>query len=218
METSLIEALTRIRERTLLIEAGRGAARLLAERVTAAPRVAAGAALAALIAAIAGNALLMQAARRPAPIVAPAAQKAAAAVQPVAAHAPPAAEPAAQGAASQASAPATTSSIAPAAEVDRPVAPQPAAPNRVEKRPAARAHDDIAALLRGAPADDGSRLVRQAQVALAKLGYPVKPGGAEDGATRRALRRFQHAHGLPETAEISPELVRQLVAAAKAQR
>ena len=222
-EQRLIEALARIRDRTLLIQAGRGAARLIIERAMAAPRIVLGAAVVALVAGIGGNALLMQAARDPAPTSALSAQKTAALVEPVAARAPPAAQPAASAAktaASQASAPATTASIGPAAEVDRPAAPQPtpAASNRVEKRSSSRPRDEIAALLRGASVDDGSRLVREAQVALAKLGYPVKVGGAEDGATRRALRHFQRAHGLPETAEISPELVKQLVAAAKTQR
>ncbi len=202
-------------------------ARLIVKRVKAAPQLALGAALAALVAGIGGNALLMQAGRHPAPLFAPAtqnsaAQTSAAAVDPVAPHAPPVANPApnpAQATAPRPSAPATTASIGPAAEVVRPVStPAPAAPDRLEKRPTAHASDAIGALLHGKPVDDGSHLVRAAQVALAKLGYPVKPGGAEDGATRRALRHFQHAHGLPETAEISPELVKQLNAASRVER
>jgi len=74
--------------------------------------------------------------------------------------------------------------------------------------------DQIGALLRDKPVDDGSHLVRAAQIALAKLGYAVKPDGAEDGATRRALRHFERAHGLSPTTKISPELVKQLTAAA----
>ena len=58
-------------------------------------------------------------------------------------------------------------------------------------------------------------MVRAAQVALVKLGYPVKPNGAEDGATRRALRHFERAHGLAPTTEINSELVKQLTAAAR---
>ena len=199
-------------------------ARLIVQRVKAAPRVALGAVLAAIVAGIGGNALLMQAGRHPAPLFAPAAQSSAAAVEPVAPHAPPVANPApktAQAVTPQPSAPATTASIEPAAKVDRPASapsPAPAAPGRVEKRPAAPDSDPIGAILRGKPVDDGSHLVRAAQVALAKLGYPVKPGGAEDRATRRALRHFQHAHGLPETAEISPELVKRLNAASRAER
>jgi len=67
--------------------------------------------------------------------------------------------------------------------------------------------------LRGKP-DDGSRLVRAAQIALAKLGYAVKFDGVEDGDTRRAVRRFERAHGLTPTTKISAELVKQLTAAA----
>jgi hypothetical protein len=51
-----------------------------------------------------------------------------------------------------------------------------------------------------------------AQGALAKLGYPVKVDGAEDGATRRALRDFERAHGLPLRTEINSQLVKQLTA------
>jgi peptidoglycan hydrolase-like protein with peptidoglycan-binding domain len=82
----------------------------------------------------------------------------------------------------------------------------------------ARVPDQIGDLLRGKPIGDGSRLVRSAQIALAKLGYPVKADGAEDGATRRALRDFERAHGMALTAEINPDLVKQLNAAAKAGR
>jgi peptidoglycan hydrolase-like protein with peptidoglycan-binding domain len=67
--------------------------------------------------------------------------------------------------------------------------------------------------LRGKP-DDGSPLVRAAQIALAKLGYAVKSDGVEDGATRRALRHFERAHGLTPATKISSELVKQLTAAA----
>jgi Putative peptidoglycan binding domain len=55
-------------------------------------------------------------------------------------------------------------------------------------------------------------LISTAQGALAKLGYPVKVDGAEDGATRRALRDFERAHGLPLRTEISSQLVKQLTA------
>ena len=189
---------------------------MIAERVKEAPRVAIGAALVAIVAGIGGNALVMQAGRHPAPLFAPAIQESAAPVEPVAPHAAPAAN-AAQAAAPQPAAPATTASIGAAVEADRPVAPPQPASGRVEKRAGARAADPIGALLHGNAVDDGSHLVHAAKVALAKLGYPVKPGGAEDGATRRALRHFQHAHGLPETAEISPELVKQLTAAARKQ-
>jgi len=85
-------------------------------------------------------------------------------------------------------------------------------------RAAAHEPDAIGALLRGKSVNDDSHLVRAAQVALAKLGYPVRTDGAEDSATRRALRRFERAHGLTPTAEISPELVKRLTSAANAER
>ena len=83
-----------------------------------------------------------------------------------------------------------------------------------ERRSAGLGPDQIGALLRDNPGDGGSHIVRTAQIALAKLGYAVKSTGAEDGATRRALRHFERAHGLAPTTEISPELVKQLMAAA----
>ena len=220
-----------------LAASGRGSARSLMERAMAAPRrVYLGAGLAALAAGIGGNALLMQMIRHTAALPAPATQdlptaSAAAAsppsgVEPVALQESPtpisapgapsaAAPPAASG--SPVSAPDTTASIGSAAQDKQRLSP-PASlgPDRGERRPAAHAPDPIRALLRGKPVGDGSHLVREAQVALAKLGYPVKPGGAEDGATRRALRRFERAHGLAPTTEISPELVKQLAAAARA--
>jgi hypothetical protein len=76
-----------------------------------------------------------------------------------------------------------------------------------------RSPDQIGAFLRD-KSNDGSRLVLNAQIALAKLGYPVKSNGAEDDATRRALRHFERAHRLALTSEISSELVKQLTAAA----
>ena len=231
------EGLIRIRSyASLLAPTGREAARLLIERVTTAPRrVYVGAALTALLAGIGANALLQQIGRHPAPFLAEASGDPAPTVQPVAPHAspapvaphmsppppvsppsppaadfvntaPPAAPPAAgRPRATRTSAPDTTSSLGPAE-----------GPERGGPRAAAHAPDQIAALLRGKPVDDESRLVRAAQTALVKLGYPVKPIGAEDGATRRALREFERAHGLTPTTKISPELVKQLSAAARA--
>ena len=216
------ESLTRTRNfGFLLAPAGRGAARLLMERVTAAPRqVYVGAALTALLAGIGGGVILRQIGRHATPPLVEATRDPTATPQPAAPHTPPApvasleapaadipvaapptAPPAAARArATQTSAPDTTASLGPAQGADH---------------AAAHAADPIGALLRGKPVDDGSRLVRAAQVALVKLGYPVKPDGVEDRATRRALRRFQRAHKLPPTTEISAELVKQLVAAAR---
>ena len=89
----------------------------------------------------------------------------------------------------------------------------PSAPES-EQQSAALGPDQIGAFLHGNPVDGGSHLVRAAQIALEKLGYAVKPDGAEDGATRRALLHFERAHGLAPTTKISSELVKQLTAAA----
>jgi hypothetical protein len=220
------EGLTRTRNfGFLLAPAGRGAARLLMDRVTAAPRrVYVGAALAALLAGIGGGVILRQIGRHPAPPLVEATRDPAATAEPVALHAPPAptvpfaalaadspdavpptAPPAAaRPNATKTSAPDTTASLGPAQ-----------GPDRGGRGAAAHVADPIGALLRGEPADEGSRLVRAAQVALAKLGYPVKPDGVEDDATRRSLRRFQRAHGLTPTTKISAELVKQLIAVAR---
>jgi Putative peptidoglycan binding domain len=80
------------------------------------------------------------------------------------------------------------------------------------------ASDPIAELLAGETHSDGSHLVLNAQTALAKLGYPVKPDGKEGAATEQALREFEKAHGLPSGAEITERLVKQLTAAARAGR
>jgi len=234
----LFEALMRIRDAaSLLWPAGRGAVRLLMESVLATPRrVYIGAGAAALVAGIGANALLLQIGRHPAPLLAPVTHDPlpasastappAGTVEPVAPHASPtpiserstasaAAPPAAgESPATQASAPDITSSIGPAAEDKQHQSSAPSAPES-ERRPAAFGPDQIGAFLRGKSVDDGSRLVRAAQIALAKLGYAVKPDGAEDGATRRALRHFERAHGLAPTTEISSELVKQLTAAAR---
>jgi hypothetical protein len=225
----LFEALMRIRETaSLLGPAARGAVRLLMEIALATPRrVYISAGVAALVAGISANALLLQMGRHPAPLLAsvahdplPASASTAApagTVEPVAqtptseystasAAAPPAGD---ISRATQASAPDTTSSIAPAAQDKQ---HQSSAPNG-ERRSAALGPDQIGAFLRGKP-DDGSPLVRAAQMALAKLGYAVKSDGVEDGATRRALRHFERAHGLSPTTKISSELVKQLTAAA----
>jgi Putative peptidoglycan binding domain len=230
----LFEALMRAHDTaSVLGPAARGAVRLLTEIALATPRrVYISAGVAALVAVISANALLLQMRRHPAPLLAsvahdplPASASTAApagTVEPVAPHAPPptptseyttasaAAPPAGDiSRATQASAPDTTSSIAPAAQDKQ---RQSSAPNG-ERRSAAPGPDQIGALLRGKP-DDGSPLVRAAQIALANLGYAVKSDGVEDGATRRALRHFERAHGLTPTTKISSELVKQLTGAA----
>jgi peptidoglycan hydrolase-like protein with peptidoglycan-binding domain len=198
------------------------------ERALATPRrVYIGAGAAALVVGIGANALLMQHGRHAAALLAAAAHDPSTAsantappagtVEPTApASAPgtaPAAQPPAAGEspAAQASAPDITASIAPQAQDKQ----HQSSALDSGRRVAALAPDQIGALLRGKRVDDGSHLVRAAQVALVKLGYAVTPNGAEDGATRRALRRFERAHGLAPTTEINAELVKQLTAAAR---
>ena len=236
-KTRLFATLTRIRDTaSLLGPAGRGAARLMLERALATPRrVYIGAGAAALVAgnwrqcashaarapsgaaSRSGDSRFLDRFRERGPSRGP---------EPVAAHASPtpvsapgtapAAQPppAGESPATQAPAPDITSSIGPAAQDKQ---HQSSAPSTLDsgRRVAALAPDQIGALLRGKRVDDGSHLVRAAQIALLKLGYAVKPDGAEDGATRRALRRFERAHGLAPTTEISSALVKQLTAAAR---
>lgn len=98
--------------------------------------------------------------------------------------------------------------------------PSPAAipPTRPanDSQSAPPASDPIAELLAGETHSDGSHLILNAQTALAKLGYQVKPDGKEGAATEQALREFEKAHGLPSGAEITERLVKQLTAAARA--
>jgi hypothetical protein len=195
------------------------------ESVLATPgRVYIGASVMALVVGIGANALLLQIGGHPAPLLAPvtplpaSTDTAAAGTVDPAPHGSPtpiseystasAGAPLAAGEsrATQASAPDITSSIGPASQDKQHQSSVPSA-SKSERRPAALAPE------RGKP-DDRSRLVRAAQIALAKLGYAVKPDGAEDGATRRALRHFERAHGLAPTTNISPELVKQLTVAA----
>jgi Putative peptidoglycan binding domain len=229
----LFEALIRAHDTaSLLGSAARGVMRLLMEIALATPRrIYISAGLAAVVAGIGANAVLLQMGRHPAPLLAsvapdplPASASTAApagTVEPVAPHAPPTptseysaasatAPPAGDRSRTrQASAPDTTSSIAPAAQDKQ---HQSSAP-KGERRFAALGPDQIGALLRDKP-DDGSSRVRAAQIALAKLGYAVKSDGVEDGATRRAIRHFERARGLTPTTKISSELVKQLTAAA----
>lgn len=155
------------------------------------------AAVAALLAGIGVNALLLQRGRHPAPLFAKPAAPASAPSVSAAPPPPPAApEP-----------PHDTSALpaAPAAEPPARLAPADSG--------AVRDNDPIGALLRGENQPDDGRLVLAAQNALVKLGYPVKADGAEGAATKQAIRDFERAHGLPQS-DITPRLVKQLNAAA----
>lgn len=205
----MIEALARIRNDFILSRPRKASARgssLLhgvADRARSLPpRIYLGAILSALLVGIGVNALILQRERHPAPLFAPPPQKVAAPA-PVAVPLPPAPPPAA---AREAPAPAAAPSPPPA----RPSPPEAAAP---------RASDPIGDLLRGGEAPpDKARLIRDAQTALAKLGYPVKADGAQGAATDQALREFERARNLPVATEITPHLVKQLTAAARAAR
>jgi hypothetical protein len=232
----LFESLIRIRDTTSLLgPAARGAVCLLMESVSAAPRrVYIGAGVAALVTGIGANVLLLQIGRHPAPLLAavahnplPASANTAAPagiMEPVAPHVSPtpiseystasAAAPAAAGESrvTQASAPDVTSSIGPAEDKQH----QSSAPSVQEsgRRSAALAPDQIGSFLRGKPVDDIASGARRPDRAL-EARICGQADGAEDVATRRALRHFVRAHGLAPTTEISSELVKQLTAAAR---
>ena len=94
------------------------------------------------------------------------------------------------------------------------VAPAPA-PTTVAMASAPKSGDAIAEFLR-AQGSDKHQLKISAQKALGKLGFPVKPTGALDAATRHALAEFQKSRHLPVSTEITAKLVKTLHAAAKA--
>jgi hypothetical protein len=77
-----------------------------------------------------------------------------------------------------------------------------------------RTADPIADLIHSGGNKDSLRLVATAQIALVKLGYPIKFDGAPD--TAAALRDFEKTHGLPISTEVTPHLVKLLNAAANA--
>jgi hypothetical protein len=196
----MIEALARIRNDSILSRPvkksvrGRGVLLRLVDRARALPpRLYIGAILSALLAGIGVNALILQRERHPAPLFAPAPSK-------IVAVAPPQTPPPAPAA---------------AREIAAPVAPAPRPLPQVSA--AQSAPDPIGDLLRGeSPAADDAHLVVAAQTALARLGYPVKADGAQGAATDQALRDFERAHGLPNSTEITPHLVKQLTTAVRA--
>ena len=158
-----------------------------------------GAALFAALVGIGVNALLLQRERHPAPLFGYAAPKLPSAA-PVPAPPPP-------------QKPVSTEDNAPPAQSSAALPPARPAESAGSSSPAS---DPIAELLAGEPHGDASRLTLAAQIALAKLGYPVKPDGKEGSATGQALREFERAHGLPPATEITERLVKQLTAAARA--
>jgi hypothetical protein len=195
----LPEALARSRSDFVLsrpLRGGRkaGVARTFLSRLRSIPsRVLVGAGLSAIFAGVAVNALMLQSHRHPAPFFAP----------------PPAASaPAAAGA--EGAAPMSAAILPP---------PRPVPAPRAQTQDAAtgpHAPATIDDLLNGDSTNDGSKLNAAAQGALVKLGYLPKTESGSAAAIQRAAREFERAHGLPQTAEITPRLVRQLTAAANA--
>ena len=162
------------------------------------------AALAAVMAGIVVNALILQHARHPSPFFAAKGRLTSIAVKnPM--EPPP----------SPTSSPSLVSEPAP----DLPPAPPPrpvglGAP--IEAVAPSRTADAIADLIHSGGNRDSPRLAAAAQIALVKLGYPIKPGGALGADTAAALRDFEKTHGLPPSTEVTPHLVKLLNAAANA--
>jgi len=204
----LPEVLARVRHDAVVSGVARGAMKgrvvfgleLLRRMLPAGDRGYAVAALAAVMAGIIVNALTLQHARHPSPFFAAKPH-----LTSIAANNPTEPQPAP---------PPTSSSslvseppaVAPPAPPPRPVglgaANEPVSPPR--------AADPIADLIHSS----GSlRLAAAAQIALAKLGYPIKIG-APGAETAAALRDFEKAHGMPVSTEVTPHLVKLLNAAA----
>jgi hypothetical protein len=81
--------------------------------------------------------------------------------------------------------------------------------------------DPIRDLLRGdsGPKEaESKRLILAAQTALMKLGYPVKADGVAGASTQQAIQQYERMHGYIPLGEITPKIVKDLTAAAAAQR
>ena len=164
-------------------------------------RTIAGAVLAAVLTGIVVNALVLQKARRAAPSFA--------------ASKPPISDlqTAAPGPAAVQSAPLVAQPPARPVDLGATVDSIPVPP--------ARSSDPIRDLLRGDAghgdaAKESARLTVAAQNALIKLGFAIKADGVAGASTDQAIQQFERAHGLPQSTEITPRLVKQLAAAANA--
>lgn len=166
-----------------------GARRFFARLRSIPAKVLVGAGLSALFAGIAVNALVLQNHRHPAPFFAPA--------------------PAAGASAAAGQEPALPASAA----ILPPPRPLPA-PRADDAATSPRAPTTIDDLLNEVSASNSSKPLASAQSALVKLGYLPKTESGSQAAVQRAAREFERAHGLPQTAEITPRLVKQLTAAA----
>ena len=202
----MFEALARVRNDSILVRpakaspSGRGIVWRLAAGTCSLPaRVYVGAAFSALLAGIGVNALLLQHERRHEPFFAPTPRHFA----PVPSNPAPVRAPA-------------SAAGAPDASLQAPTPPPSPAKTAAAGETAVHPPDPIGDLLRGEPRGDDSRAILAAQSALAKLGYSVKADGVEGAATEQALRDFERSRGLPVATEVTPHLVRQLTAAARA--
>jgi len=212
----LPEVLARVRHDAVVSEAARGAVKgravlgleLLRRALPAGVRGYAVAALAAVMAGIIVNALTLQHARHPSPFFATKGRPTS-----IAAKKPsePTPEP-------EPAPPTSSSSLVSEPPPAAPPAPPPrpvglGAPNEPVSPP--RTADPIADLIHSGGSKDSLRLAAAAQIALVKLGYPIKIG-AQGADTAAALRDFEKAHGLPISTEVTPHLVKLLTAAANA--
>lgn len=209
----LTEPFAPIPNASLLRQAGYGTARLLVHWFTTVPtRLYIGGVLSVIVVGVGSYPFLGQIGRHPAPLVVSnqndlSPSNATSPITPVLAAAPPVSPTPALS-----SNPAAALDMSPVSSTPVSAPLPPPGMGRGERRFAARMPEQIGDLLRRKPVVDDSRLISTAQGALAKLGYPVKVDGAEDGATRRALRDFERAHGLPLRTEINSQLVKQLTA------
>jgi hypothetical protein len=205
----LPEVLARVRHDAVVSQTARRARQgravlgleLLRRMLPAGVRGYAVAALAAVMAGIIVNALTLQHARHPSPFFAAKGR-----LTSVAAKNPMEPPP-----------PPSSSSLVSELPPEPPPAPPPrpvglGAPN--DPVSPSRTADPIADLIHSGGNKDSLRLVATAQIALVKLGYPIKFDGAPD--TAAALRDFEKTHGLPISTEVTPHLVKLLNAAANA--
>jgi hypothetical protein len=163
---------------------------------------------AALLIAIAANALFFQTARHPAPLFAsagsPTPQQAGLTQPAIPVPSPRPAEliPASTG-------PTAIRATAPARDIADLLEP--------------KSKDPIAALLKSAvppgqipvgstTVPEASKRVAAAQKALAKLGYGVTPDGVFGAGTRQAIQRFERDRNLPQTGEVAGRTMRELTA------
>jgi hypothetical protein len=81
--------------------------------------------------------------------------------------------------------------------------------------------DQIRDILRGdsgAKEGESKHLILAAQTALIKLGYAVKANGVAGASTLQAIQQYERTHGYIPLGEITPKIVKDLTAAAAAQR